>query len=102
MELPQLPGVDRRRCVGHLIDSGRGLGKRDDLTNRTLAGQNGHDAVQPERDAAVGWRAVLERIEEEAEAQLRLLVADVEQREDLPLQRRVMDSDTAAADLTPV
>ena len=41
-----------------------------------------------ERDAAVRRRPVLERFEEEAEAQLRLLVADAEPLEDARLQRR--------------
>ena len=59
-------------------------------------------AVQAERDAAVRRRAVLERVEEEAEPQLRVLVADAEQRKIALLKRRVVDTDAAAADLDAV
>ena len=71
------------------------------MTSRidALAGEHRDDTVEPERDAAVRRRAVLERLEEEAEAQLRLLVADAEPLEDARLQRGVVDSDAAAADL---
>ena len=57
---------------------------------------------RPERDAAVRRRAVLERLEEEAEPRLRLLVADAQPPEHPRLQRRVVDSDAAAADLAAV
>ena len=63
-----------------------GLRERDHLANRRLAGQQRHDPIEPERDAAVRRRAVFERLEEEAEAQLRLLVADAEPPEDPRLQ----------------
>ena len=52
---------------------------------------------RPERDAAVRRRAVLERVHEEAEAQARLLVADVQQPEDLALDGGIVDTDAAAA-----
>ena len=45
---------------------------------------------------------VLERLEEEAKAERRLLLADVEQRENTALHRGVMNADTAAADFAAV
>src|SRR5204862_5591628 len=60
------------------------------------------DAIEAERDAAVRRRAVFERLEEEAEAELRFLLADVEQRENAALHRRVVDSDAATADFAAI
>src|SRR5215203_1113085 len=49
------------------------------------------------------WRRPeLQRLEEEAEAQLCFLGANVEQREDPALQRGVMDANAAAADFAAV
>ena len=66
----QLLRVDRRRRVGHQVHGGRRLRERDHLADRALARQDRDDAVEAERDAAVRRRAVLERLEEEAEPQL--------------------------------
>ena len=51
-----------------------GLRERDHFPNRRLAGQEGHDTIEPQSDAAVRRRPVLERLEEEAESRLRFLV----------------------------
>ena len=48
------------------------------------------------------WRAVAERFEQEAEALLRLGVADAEGAEHLRLHLRAVDADRAAAELQPV
>ena len=56
----------------------------------------------PERDAAVRRRAVAQRLEQEAEARLGLLVGDAERVEHLLLDVRVVDTDRAAADLRAV
>jgi len=47
-------------------------------------------------------RAVLQRLEEEAEPELRVLVADAEQREHPALKRGVVNADAAAANLAAV
>ena len=65
-------------------------------------GEDRHDPVDPERDATVRRRAVLERVEQEAEAPLRLLRADAERVEDLLLDLGGVDTDRAAADLDAV
>ena len=51
---------------------------------------------------AVRRRAVLQRVEEEAEAGLRLLVGDLQQPEDAGLHLGLVDSDASAADLVAV
>ena len=67
-----------------------------------LARQDRADAVEAERDAAMRRRAVLERFEEEAEAVLRVLVADAEQPEHRGSGSRVVDTNAAAAELPAV
>jgi hypothetical protein len=54
-------------CVGHQVDCLRGLGEGDDFAQAGRAGQQHHDAVKAERNAAVWWSAILKRIEEESE-----------------------------------
>ena len=61
-----------------------------------------HDPVDAERDAAVRRRAVAQRVEQEAEARLGLLLGDPERLEDLLLHVGAVDTDRAAADLRAV
>ena len=64
-------GGDRRRRTGERVVAAAGLGERDDLAQRVGAGEQHADPVPAERDAAVRRRAVLERLEQEAELLLR-------------------------------
>ena len=66
------------------------------------AGEQRDDPVDAERHAAVRRRAVGERLEQEAEALLRLVRADAERLEHLLLHLGVADTDRAAADLPAV
>ena len=49
-----------------------GLGEGDDVADRLGAGHHGDDAVQTKGQTAVRWRAVLQRVEQEAELLLRV------------------------------
>ena len=60
------------------------------------------DAIEAEGDAAVRRRAVLERVEEEAEPRPRVLVRDAEQAEHVPLHVGPVNPDAAAGDLGAV
>src|SRR5690348_603207 len=82
LQLAQLLWIHRRRGACHQVHGLRRLRKRDDLANRRLARQDRDDAIEAERDAAVRRCAVLERVDEEAEAELRLLLAHPQQLED--------------------
>src|SRR5262245_11089282 len=93
-----LVGGDRSRRAGPGIESAAGLGERDDLADRAHPGEQHADPVPTERDAAVWWRAVLERFEQEAELVVRVLGRDAEQVEHPPLHIRAVDTDRAAAD----
>ena len=102
MELAQLSRVDRRRRVAHQIDGLRRLWERDYLADRRLTRQEGANAIEAERESAVRRRAVLERLEEESEAVLRVLVREPEQAEHLGLRLAVMNTNAAAAELPAV
>src|SRR4051812_35457288 len=66
---------DRRGCAGERVIAGRGLREGDDVADGVPAGQEHDDPVPPERDPAVWRRAVLERLQQEAELLLGLLPA---------------------------
>ena len=78
VQLAQLLLVDRRRRAGHDVDGRGRLRERDHLADRRLAAEQRDQAIEAERDAAVRRRPVLERVEEEAEARLRVLVGHAE------------------------
>ena len=61
----------------------RGLRERDDLADRLAGADQRHDAVDAHRDAAVRRRAVLQRVEQEAEPAVGLLLAQPDDLEDL-------------------
>src|SRR6185436_3151601 len=69
---------------------------------RRFIRQNRGDAIEPERDAAVWRSAILQRLEEEPEAQLRFFNTDVEQRKDPAPQGGIVYTDAAATDLASV
>ena len=100
--LRQLRVRDRRRRTGHQALRGGGLGERDDVADRFGAGHQRGDAVDAEGDAAVRRRAVLQRVEQEAELGFGLFRADAEQLEHRALHVRAMDADRTAADLVAV
>ena len=72
LQLAQLLLSHRRWRVGHQINRLGRLGERDHLAKIGRAGQQHHYAIEPQRNAAVWRRAVLQRIEEESEALARL------------------------------
>ena len=74
------------------------------MTSRieALAARMRDDAIETERDAAMRRRPVFERLEEKAEPRARILLADVEEREDPALQSRIVNTDAAAADFAAV
>ena len=92
---------DGGRGVAHQVGAARGLGERDHFADGSLARQDHHQAVEPERDAAVRRRAVFQRVQQEAEAAARFFVAEAERGEDLRLHVAAMNTDRARAQLVP-
>src|SRR5262245_41800473 len=85
VQLAQLRLVDPARCSGQQVLRALRLRECDHVANRIRLGHHRDDAVEPERDAAMRRRAVLQRIEQEAELGLRLLGADLQRAEHLAL-----------------
>src|SRR4051794_36486221 len=81
-ELFELRGVERRGRVRQRVGAALGLRERDHLADVLLAAQDRDEAVDADREPGVRRRAEAERVEEEAEAVLRFLGGDSEQRED--------------------
>ena len=69
--------------VYHQIDGFGGFGEGYDFAEAACAGEDHDDAVEAEGDAAVRGRAVLESVEEEAEA---LALAS---SSDMPRERKI-------------
>src|SRR6185503_14367446 len=91
-----------RRRSGERIRAARGLRKGDDLAEGRLAGEQGDEALDPEREASVRRRAHLERLEEPAELRLRFLVGHPHGAEDAFLNLLAVDPDRAGAELPAV
>ena len=78
MQFAQLFFVHRVRRLGHEAGGALGLGEGDHVADRLGAGHQRDQPIQPEGQAAVGRRAELQRVEQEAEFFLGFLGADVE------------------------
>src|SRR5687767_8122309 len=92
-KLPQLALVDRSRSAGHRVLAGGRLGKCDHIPDRLPAGEQRRHPVEPERDAAVRRRAVLQRLDQEAEFLVGGLAADAERLEHAVLNLGPVDPD---------
>ena len=93
---------DGRGRAGERIDTRLGLGERDHVSDRLLAGQHHHEPVDPRRDARVRGDAVPERRDQVPELLIDLLGRQPQRLEHLALQVGAMDTDAAAAQLEPV
>ena len=67
VQVAQLSVVHSGWRARHEVHRLRSLRERHHLANGRLAAEDGNDAVQTKRDAPMGWRAVFQRFEEEAE-----------------------------------
>src|SRR5262245_17204657 len=101
-EVLELPGVDRCRRVRQRIRTGLRLRERDHLADVLLAGEQRDETIHANRETCVRRRAVTERIEQEAEAFLRVFRSDPEQREDALLQLGPVNSHAPRAQLPTV
>ncbi len=73
-QLAQLHVVDRRRRTGQRVAATGRLRERDHLTDVVAPGQQRHDPIDAERDPAVRRRAVTQRVEQEPEPRLGVLL----------------------------
>src|SRR5215207_10262234 len=101
-QLGQLRAIDGRRRAGQRIRPAGRLRERDHVADRVAPREQRDDPVEAEGEPAVRRRAEAQRVEQEAEARVRLLLGDPEHVEHLPLDLRPVDTDRPAADLHPV
>src|SRR5438105_15192473 len=101
-QLPQLLLADWSGRVHHQISRLRGLGEWDHLAQALRPGQDHHNAIQTQRDAAMRRRAILQRLQKKAEARARLIFAQAKRAKNLPLHILAMDTDGARAQLSAV
>src|SRR6058998_452253 len=92
VQLAQLLLVHRRRSMREQVLRALRLGKGDDVADGVRSRHHRDDAVEAERDAAVRRRAVLERVQQEAEFLLRLFGADRQRAEHLRLHFLAVDA----------
>src|SRR5271157_1839042 len=78
------------------------LWKRDHVAQALRAGKQHHEAIDAEGEAAVGWRARVERVQHESEALLRLGLRVSEDFEDPALHIRAVVSKTPRPELHTV
>ncbi len=90
--------VDDSRCFRHQAGCFLGFRESDDVANRSGTGQNHHDPVEAEGDAAVRWCTELESIKQEAELLTGFFFADAEQVKHLALHGLVVNTNAASAD----
>src|SRR5579863_9052200 len=84
-EFFQLALGDGGRRFAHQIGPLGCLGEGDHFADRCFPRQDHHQPVQPQRDAAVRRRAVLQRLQQKSEAPLGFVLAESERRKDLRL-----------------
>src|SRR5258708_2600193 len=101
-KLIELSFVHIRWRFGHQVLGFGGFAEGDDFANGSFSRQEHGHAVDTERDAAVGRRAVGKRIEEEAEAFAQLLFCQAERFEKALLNILAVDSNAAGAELVAV
>src|SRR5665213_123167 len=93
---------DGRRRAGERVAARCRLRKCDHLADRLGAGQHREHTVPPKGDTTVWRRSKRERIEQEAELRLGFVFRQADHVEYPLLHLAAVDSDRAAADLTPV
>src|SRR3990167_7239726 len=75
-QLSQLLGIDAAGSAGHQVGGPLRLGEGDAIADAVQSGEEHHQAVDPQGDAAVRRGAVLQGLQEEAEPLLGLLGVD--------------------------
>src|SRR6266542_68950 len=101
-QLLELACVDRRRSVGHQVAGALVLREGDHVADVRRSRQHHRQTVQAQSDAAVRWSALAQRVQQEAEAPPRFVLAHAQHGEDTLLHPRVVDTDTPAADLATI
>src|SRR3954449_2124858 len=93
---------DGRRCTGQRVAAAGRLRECHHLADRIGADKRCSEPVETERDAAMRWRSVAERLEQEAELALRLFPRQSDHIEHALLHLAPVDTNRPATQLHPV
>ena len=102
VHLAQLLLADLGGRVGQRIRRRLRLRERDDVADAVRAGHVHDQAIETERDATMRRRAELQRVEQEAELELRFFGADAQQFEHRRLHVLAVDTHRTTGDLAAV
>ena len=94
--------ADIPRRIGHHAGGTLGFGKGDHIANGVGAGHQHDQSVQTKRQATVRGRTVLQGIEQEAKLLFRLGLINVQDTKNGFLHLSLMNTNTAATQLTAV
>jgi len=101
-ELFKLLGRNFRRRIGKQTESAGRLRKRDDFPDGFFSSENHNYPVKAKGYSAVGRSAVVEGFEEKSEFFLCFFLSQAQNFKYFSLKLRVMNTDRAAANLTPL
>src|SRR3954469_14535928 len=102
VQLPKLVRIDLIGRICHEVGALLRLGESDHFPQALRPGEKHRETVHAEGDPAVRGCPEPQRLQEEAELLLRLLVGDAHRGEDLLLHDRIVQPDRTAADLESV
>ena len=102
MQFAQLCFVNRARCTRQQALGTLCFGEGDDVADALCLGHERDQAVQPKRQAAVRWRAVLQGVQQETELDLGIFGRNLQCGEDLALHVGTVDTHRATAQFPAV
>ena len=102
MQIGVLGVAHLSRRLGEQALPGGGFRERDDVANRFCPREHHHQSIEPERETAVRWGAVLERLHEVTELVLRLFVAQTDGAEDFFLHVSTINTQRSTANFHAV
>ncbi len=101
-DVVELRLIDRRWRLQHQIAAALILRERHDLADVVLIAEEHHQPVETERDAAMGWRTVLQRVEQRPKPLGQLIAGVPHQAEHFFLIGALVQADAATTDFEAV
>src|SRR5690606_16421902 len=92
-DFAQLLGIHRRRCLGHHTGSGLGFGECNHVTDGRCTGHQHDQTIQTEGQTTMRRTAEFQRIQQEAEFLVGLVVGNFQGAEHRLLHFRTVDTD---------
>src|SRR5258708_654540 len=102
VQLAQLLFVNERGGIHQQIQCALRFGESDYLADIVFVGEQHNQAIDAQRDTAMGRGAILERFQHVPELLFDLFLAQLHEREDFVLQLCHIDTQTPASDLMAI